>query len=619
MSQEQTKQIVNKAKRFIKKAPYSFKTDAEIIEIANLLFVMRQSCNSDVSKERHLTVSLQQSLKISSEKSNIVKAFNEFKFNQVEKEILLLFILNEIGLYEGVDKLKDVQKAMNKKDKKALMIYKSLSENSRLFRSGLLQINSSRRGQSFSVSSDFVSNITGKNRGVSWTVKRYDDLLDNTYKIIKASSQRADDIKEEQERRYFMNSLSQNNENVDKLLDCFLHTLEKHPSWPLNELINCNLTRQEILIVIMLIGKELDFLESEGGIFTGEDLARCASPDVPSIRHCTALLKSDQPLRKNGFIRVCNECSNSEGIEDEEFLQSSEYEITPEYLRKFRIKGQNKSSHLSRKPIVMPDQLVLSDHIKSAIEMCIIQTKKADVMFDDWGLGKTFSYGTSVTALFSGLPGTGKTASAEAIAYRLGRPIITANYAEIMSRWVGETQKNIVKAFREAEQSKAVLFWDEADAMFYDRDSAVRNWEVRDVNVLLQELERFKGLCILSTNRKVALDKALERRIAIKVEFERPEKELRRQIWGKLIPENMPLAEDISIDRLSEADLSGGEIKNIVLNAARLSLSRGSKGPVTLLDFEKAIQMEIDGGWTGNNNSFGFSKKNTDLHEEESM
>ena len=611
LSQAQPEQTVKQAKRFCQKAPHSFNTDAEILEAASCLFTLRQSSDpQEKILERHLDSTLHKCINLSPEKLHVINTFNKHRFNRVEREVLLLFALSATGMCRQVADLEDVQKAMNKSGKKALSLAKSLTENGRLCRTGVIEIESNRGGMRLKVSDKFISAILGKNCKTGWNVKKYDDLLDHTYKIVKAATERADDIRQERKRRYFLSSLHENNETVNKLLSRFFDTLKKHTRWPLSKLVNCGLSQQEILIVLMLIGKELGFLSPQDESFTGEGLARCASADVPSVRHCIEMLKSDRPLRKNGYVTVCDGNSkDSGGIENEMLLRSSEFELTPECLSKFKIKRQRKIANLARQPIVRPEQLVLSGGVKSALEMCVVQARNSNVMFDDWGLGETFSYGTSVTALFSGPSGTGKTASAEAIAYQLGRPIITANYAEIMSKWVGETQKNIVRVFREAEQSEAVLFWDEADAMFFDRDSASRNWEVRDVNVLLQELERFKGLCILSTNRKMTLDKALERRIAIKVEFERPEKELRRQIWGKLIPEDMPLAEDVSIDQMSEVDLSGGEIKNIVLNAARLSLGRGTTGPVTMLDFEKAIQMEREGSWTANKRGFGFGNK----------
>jgi ATP-dependent 26S proteasome regulatory subunit len=115
--------------------------------------------------------------------------------------------------------------------------------------------------------------------------------------------------------------------------------------------------------------------------------------------------------------------------------------------------------------------------------------------------------------------------------------------------------------------------------------------------VLLQELERFDGVCILSTNRKVTLDPALERRIAVKVEFERPDLNIRREIWRRMIPDKMPLL-DVDIEQLAARDLTGGEIKNVVLNAARIALAREGKGPVTMADFERAIAMETTNRWS---------------------
>ena len=197
--------------------------------------------------------------------------------------------------------------------------------------------------------------------------------------------------------------------------------------------------------------------------------------------------------------------------------------------------------------------------------------------------------------LFYGPPGTGKTATAEALAAELGRPLLTADYSKIQNCFVGQTEKNIVALFRRARRHNAVLFWDEADAMFHDRDAASRAWEVRDVNVLLQEIERFDGVCILATNRKPTLDKALARRITAKVEFPRPDRARRADIWRKLLPPRMPLAEDVDPERLAEADLSGGEIKNVILNAARLACGRSPDSQVTAQDLHQAATMELAG------------------------
>ena len=131
--------------------------------------------------------------------------------------------------------------------------------------------------------------------------------------------------------------------------------------------------------------------------------------------------------------------------------------------------------------------------------------------------------------------------------------------------------------------------------MVYSRDAGNRSWENRQVNMLLQELERFEGLCIMATNRKLALDEALERRMAVKIDFERPGADLRRQIWRKLVPPSMPIGPDVNFDRLAEADLSGGEIRNVVVNAARIALTRDRRGPLTMADFERAVVKELNG------------------------
>lgn len=143
--------------------------------------------------------------------------------------------------------------------------------------------------------------------------------------------------------------------------------------------------------------------------------------------------------------------------------------------------------------------------------------------------------------------------------------------------------------------------------MFADRGSLTHNWEMRQANVLLQEIERFEGVCILATNREITLDSALERRITVKVRFDRPDSVLRERIWRKLLPHQLPLGPDVDLGTLGREDLSGGEIKNVILNAARIALHRCSGGPVTMEDFRQAVQMEHTGRFLENRRSLiGF-------------
>ena len=294
-------------------------------------------------------------------------------------------------------------------------------------------------------------------------------------------------------------------------------------------------------------------------------------------------------------------------------IAETEFELTPRVVEALglakTVRRRKRGSYEPHEPKVRMNQLALAEEVRRAINLAVAHAKNEKILAQKWGLAEIIPYGRSVTLLFAGPPGTGKSATAEALAHELGRRILVVNYAEIMNCYVGQTEKNIVRAFNEARAGNAVLFWDEADGMFYDRDSATRNWEVRDVNVLLQELERFEGVCILATNRKITLDKALERRITVKVEFERPNQETRRQIWEKLIPKAMPLAKDVNFDELSRSDLSGGEIKNVVLNAARIALERHAKGPICRDDFRRAVEMETQGRWNdGNREPIGFAR-----------
>jgi len=149
--------------------------------------------------------------------------------------------------------------------------------------------------------------------------------------------------------------------------------------------------------------------------------------------------------------------------------------------------------------------------------------------------------------------------TAEAIAKVLAKPIMIVNYAQLENMWVGETEKNIEAVFQQASEKDAVLFFDEADAVFHRRGMTIAPWTNRDVNVLLNHLENFPGVCILATNLARVMDRALDRRIDIAVEFEMPEPELRKQIWQKLVPPEAPLGKDIDFDVLARKfALSGG-------------------------------------------------------------
>jgi hypothetical protein len=360
-------------------------------------------------------------------------------------------------------------------------------------------------------------------------------------------------------------------------------------------------------IFLILLGKEFCNLEADDTLFWGEGLALAVAGDHGEFLERLKLLHPKSELIRRGFVQASPGEEESEG--DLESIRKTGFELGDRSLQLLGLerKRVKKDEHSRvRRPRMQMDRLVLSAGVRRSLDMAVAQARHAGVLTRKWGLGDTISYGRAVTILFSGPPGVGKTACAEAMAHELGKPILVIDYSQIQNCWVGQTEKNIVRAFRAARKHDAVLFWDEADAMFYNRDNSRQTFEVRAVNVLLQEIEKSEGMCILATNRKVSLDPALERRISLRVEFERPDRKMRVEIWKRLLPERLPVAEDVDVSKLAEEELTGGEIKNVVLNAARLALVRGARGPVGMGDFVEALGMERAGRWSGGRGRIGF-------------
>src|SRR5712692_10363644 len=218
--------------------------------------------------------------------------------------------------------------------------------------------------------------------------------------------------------------------------------------------------------------------------------------------------------------------------------------------------------------------VILPPETRRSLEEALAQVRNHSLIFSRWGLGERHSSGLGLAFNFAGPPGTGKTICAEAIAHSLGMKLLVVDYAEVESMWVGETPKNIVSAFRTATDQRAVLFFDEADAIAGRRSAGASLPYQREanitVNVLLRELEAFNGVVIFATNLAANFDPAFERRIRSHVRFEMPGVEEREKIWRVQIhPSKTPLARNVDFHLLAEQfPLSGGDIKNAVLKAA---------------------------------------------------
>jgi SpoVK/Ycf46/Vps4 family AAA+-type ATPase len=223
------------------------------------------------------------------------------------------------------------------------------------------------------------------------------------------------------------------------------------------------------------------------------------------------------------------------------------------------------------------DDVILPTTTLRALNHALALVRKHDLIFHQWGLAERHSTGLGLAFHFAGPPGTGKTICAEALAYALEKRLLVVRYAELESRWVGQTSKHVASVFRTADREDAVLFFDEADAIAGRRFSAVSAAYEREanaiVNVLLHELETFPGVVIFATNLAANIDPAFERRIRTHILFEMPNVEERERIWkAQLHARKTPLAEDVDFRPLAEAyPRSGGDIKNAVLKAAQIA------------------------------------------------
>lgn len=238
--------------------------------------------------------------------------------------------------------------------------------------------------------------------------------------------------------------------------------------------------------------------------------------------------------------------------------------------------------------------IVLAEPTREGLLDALAELRHKGLMYRRWGLKKVVKKTKGISLLFAGPPGTGKTMAAEAIAHELGRPLHVVNYAHLENMWVGETEKNIEHVFRSALEASAVLFFDEADAVFQRRGVMATPWMNRDVNVLLTQIENFPGVVILATNLARVMDRALDRRIDIAVEFPLPDITQRRAIYRRLVPKEAPLEKRVDFDALAaKYPLSGGSILNVVRQAMRNALRRGKRHRITMDDFVRAAEREM--------------------------
>ena len=226
------------------------------------------------------------------------------------------------------------------------------------------------------------------------------------------------------------------------------------------------------------------------------------------------------------------------------------------------------------------DDLILpDDRMAQLYELCD-QFKYRHVVYDEWGFGRRASRGRGLSVLFAGPSGTGKTMAAEIIAKELALELYKIDLSGVVSKYIGETEKNMERIFNLARDSNAILLFDEADALFGKRSEtkdAHDRYANIEVSYLLQKIEEYDGVVILTSNLRQNLDEAFLRRLQFTIEFPLPDEGARSRIWLRTLPSNAPLAKDVDLHELAKRyKFSGGSIRNVLVNAAFLAAREGN-------------------------------------------
>ena len=243
-------------------------------------------------------------------------------------------------------------------------------------------------------------------------------------------------------------------------------------------------------------------------------------------------------------------------------------------------------------PVATFDDIVLPELQKQILKEVAIHVRQRAKVYGEWGFAAKEARGLGISALFTGVSGTGKTMAAEALANELSLDLYRIDLSQVVNKYIGETEKNLKKLFDAAEESGAILLFDEADALFGKR-SEVKDSHDRYANVevsyLLQRLEIYRGLAVLKTIMKNALDNAFLRRIRFVVQFPFPDITHRAEIWRRIFPSDTP-TEGLDADKLARLNVAGGNIRNIAMNAAFLAAEE--REPVRMMHLSRAARSE---------------------------
>ena len=318
--------------------------------------------------------------------------------------------------------------------------------------------------------------------------------------------------------------------------------------------------------------------------------------EYPSVRLDRAEhLASKYSLNAGMIRRVMEQAELYRQMEGSEYIEKGHLERAV-----FSSGSINFEGLASRVPAVFGwEDIELKEPVKRTLELVMKRVNLKYQVGERCGLNKKLAYGKGVTVLFYGKPGTGKTMCAQVLAKELGMELYRVDISQLVSKYIGETEKNLAKVFDEAKKGNIILFFDEADSIFSHRTEINGTNDKHanaEVSFLLQKMEEYPGVAILATNLIKNFDPAVMRRLTYSINFELPDKETILKLWQTILPEHVKIDPSIDLEFFADnLELSGSNIKSILYNAAYMAASEDAEEIViTPAELIPAIQMEYE-------------------------
>jgi AAA+ superfamily predicted ATPase len=387
-----------------------------------------------------------------------------------------------------------------------------------------------------------------------------------------------------------------------------------------------NLTEDEVVVLIIIIYDKLNgYFNTGTDKYNHLEILIMMYLDISEAVRNVSLFDENRTLIGENLIEKVeyrmSPFRNKNGL----YFTPSEMvmvELLGEYGRELSLpesdssgRGMNRGDSLNTyNPRVNLEDVVLPEETKNAVMEALAIVEQKELIYDEWGIDRVIEKGKGIILLFYGLPGTGKSMTAEALASYLDKEVCSINIAQLENCFVGVTEKNIEEVFKRAKEEDLFLLLDECDSLISSRSGGSRSinkYYNKVVNMLLREIEEFEGVMVMTTNRSDFLDEALERRVALRVRFNMPSYEERVRIWDRFLSLGDAVSEEVDVERLAgEYGLSGGEIKNAFIAGARIGAKRvkedGGERLITMSDLLKGCKMAKEGVGVKKEKRLGF-------------